>query len=111
MSSNQCWPTAWLAEDVPSARLLTLEYAAPVSLWEGESLPLGTLRLGHDVHKPCAPCCYYCGAEVTADTMLQQLVAAGVGQQGPVIFVVHSMGGLLVKVSLCCPRTIAAAVV
>lgn len=29
-----CWPSAWLAEDVPGARLLTVEYAAPVSAWE-----------------------------------------------------------------------------
>lgn len=29
-----CWPSAWLAKDVPQARLLGIEYAAPVSGWE-----------------------------------------------------------------------------
>ena len=29
-----CWPTEWLSPDLPSARLLSLEYAAPASGWE-----------------------------------------------------------------------------
>ena len=29
-----CWPTEWLSPDIPSARLLSLEYAAPASGWE-----------------------------------------------------------------------------
>ena len=29
-----CWPSAWLAEDLPQARLLSMEYAAPASGWE-----------------------------------------------------------------------------
>ncbi len=29
-----CWPSTWLPEDVPQARLLSMEYAAPASGWE-----------------------------------------------------------------------------
>jgi hypothetical protein len=37
MDRDSCWPAAWLAGDFPSARLLTLEYLAPVSAWEVRS--------------------------------------------------------------------------
>lgn len=29
-----CWPSEWLTQDVPQARLLSMEYAAPASGWE-----------------------------------------------------------------------------
>lgn len=29
-----CWPSTWLPQDVPEARLLSMEYAAPASGWE-----------------------------------------------------------------------------
>ena len=29
-----CWPAAWVARDLPEARLLSAEYAAPVTGWE-----------------------------------------------------------------------------
>lgn len=31
---RDCWPAAWLQRDLPNARLLTVEYAAPASNWE-----------------------------------------------------------------------------
>jgi hypothetical protein len=31
---DQCWPSTWLADDIPTARLLSMEYAAPASGWE-----------------------------------------------------------------------------
>ena len=34
MRHDLCWPTVWLKADVPGARLLSLEYAAPASGWE-----------------------------------------------------------------------------
>ncbi|DBB05437.1 TPA: hypothetical protein ACH3X1_012401 [Trebouxia sp. C0004] len=69
-----CWPSIWLPQDVPQARLLSMEYAAPASGWEAESMPL----------------------HGTVGQLLNRLIAAGVGQR-PVIFVTHSMGGILVK--------------
>jgi pimeloyl-ACP methyl ester carboxylesterase len=69
-----CWPSAWVAEELPDARLLSAEYSAPITGWEGESLPL----------------------QHTAAQLREKLVAAGVGKR-PVIFVSHSMGGLIVK--------------
>lgn len=71
---NVCWPSAWVAEELPDARLLSAEYSAPITGWEGESLPL----------------------QHTAAQLKEKLVAAGVGKR-PVIFVSHSMGGLIVK--------------
>lgn len=34
LSRDHVWPAAWLPLDFPTARLLTLEYLAPVSGWE-----------------------------------------------------------------------------
>jgi hypothetical protein len=69
-----CWPTAWLAPKFPKARLISAEYAAPATWWEGESLPLYG----------------------TVNHLAEKLVAAGIGSR-PVIFVCHSMGGVIVK--------------
>lgn len=33
-SRRFCWPGQWLSQDIPQARLLSLEYAAPASGWE-----------------------------------------------------------------------------
>jgi len=69
-----CWPAAWLAPKFPTARLITAEYAAPATWWEGESLPLHGM----------------------VNNMAERLAAAGVGSR-PVVFVCHSMGGLVIK--------------
>lgn len=74
LDRSVCWPTAWLAPKFPQARLISAEYYAPASGWEGESLPLN----------------------YTAQQVAEKLAAAGVGRR-PVIFVGHSMGGLVVK--------------
>lgn len=68
------WPAAWLAPQLPNARLISAEYAAPASGWEGESLPLNA----------------------TASHLADKLAAAGVGSR-PIIFICHSMGGLIAK--------------
>lgn len=31
---NLCWPSTWLAKDIPEARLLSMQYSAPASGWE-----------------------------------------------------------------------------
>lgn len=69
-----CWPAAWLAPKFPNARMITVEYAAPATWWEGESLPL----------------------YATVNNLAERLTAAGIGSR-PVIFICHSMGGIIVK--------------
>ena len=68
------WPQLWLAKTNPNLRLLSLEYKTKVFDYEGAQ---------HSFR------------ELTSE-MLKKLSAAGVGQR-PVIFVTHSMGGLMVK--------------
>ncbi len=69
-----CWPAAWLAPKFPRARMITVEYAAPATWWEGESLPL----------------------YATVNHLAERLSAAGIGSR-PVVFICHSMGGIIVK--------------
>ncbi|XP_031497412.1 uncharacterized protein LOC116262310 isoform X2 [Nymphaea colorata] len=69
-----CWPQEWLATDLPHARLFAVKYKTNLTQWSGASLPL---------------------QEVSA-ILLRKLVAAGIGSH-PVVFVTHSMGGLVVK--------------
>ncbi|CAN6290436.1 unnamed protein product [Urochloa humidicola] len=69
-----CWPREWLAADFPQARFFTVKYKTNLTQWTGASLPL----------------------QEVSSMLLRKMVAAGIGSR-PVIFVTHSMGGLLVK--------------
>ena len=42
-----CWPSTWLPQDVPEARLLSMEYAAPASGWEVRMLCYVLLTYGN----------------------------------------------------------------
>ncbi|KAH9612889.1 hypothetical protein KSS87_017558 [Heliosperma pusillum] len=68
------WPGEWLSADFPHARLFTLKYKTNLTQWSGASLPL----------------------QEVSSMLLDKLVAAGIGSR-PVVFVTHSMGGLVVK--------------
>ncbi|GAU15393.1 hypothetical protein TSUD_04630 [Trifolium subterraneum] len=68
------WPGEWLSSDFPHARLFTLRYKTNLTQWSGASLPL----------------------QEVSSMLLEKLVAAGIGDR-PVVFVTHSMGGLVVK--------------
>ncbi|BBM98694.1 protein SERAC1 [Marchantia polymorpha subsp. ruderalis] len=69
-----CWPQEWLADDLPRSRLLTIKYKTNLSEWSGATLPL----------------------QEVSSMLLDKLLAAGVGDR-PLVFVTHSMGGLVVK--------------
>lgn len=67
------WPE-WLAQDIPEIGVWTLGYAADISRWTNESMPLadrGTL-------------------------LLEQLTSRGLGHR-PLVFINHSMGGIVAK--------------
>ncbi|XP_020231812.2 uncharacterized protein LOC109812293 isoform X2 [Cajanus cajan] len=68
------WPGEWLSSDFPEARMFTLKYKTNLTQWSGASLPL----------------------QEVSSMLLDKLVAAGIGNR-PVVFVTHSMGGLVVK--------------
>ncbi|KAL3505165.1 hypothetical protein ACH5RR_035006 [Cinchona calisaya] len=68
------WPGEWLPADFPDARVFSLKYKTNLTQWSGASLPL-----------------------LEASSMLlEKLIDAGIGDR-PVVFVTHSMGGLVVK--------------
>uniref|UniRef100_A0ACD5WSR0 Uncharacterized protein n=1 Tax=Avena sativa TaxID=4498 RepID=A0ACD5WSR0_AVESA len=69
-----CWPREWLSSDFPQARFLTVKYKTNLTQWSGASLPL----------------------QEVSSMLLRKMVAAGIGSR-PVVFVTHSMGGLVVK--------------
>ncbi|CAN6587787.1 unnamed protein product [Malus baccata var. baccata] len=68
------WPGEWLSSDFPRARMFTLKYKTNLTQWSGASLPL----------------------QEVSSMLLEKLVSAGIGNR-PVVFVTHSMGGLVVK--------------
>uniref|UniRef100_A0A8C5VAW5 Protein SERAC1 n=1 Tax=Microcebus murinus TaxID=30608 RepID=A0A8C5VAW5_MICMU len=72
-----CWPKTWLARDCPALRIISVEYDTTLSDWR-------------------ARCPMESPVEFRSNEFLRKLRAAGVGDR-PLIWVSHSMGGLLVK--------------
>ncbi|XP_028997145.1 protein SERAC1 [Betta splendens] len=77
---TECWPKSWLAADCPNLRILSVEYDTHLSDWMAKC-PAENQR------KSLA---------FRSQELLKKLKLAGVGER-PVIWVAHSMGGLLVK--------------
>ncbi|CAG5927997.1 unnamed protein product [Menidia menidia] len=77
---TECWPKSWLPADCPNLRVLSVEYDSHLSDWMAKC-PAENQR------KSLA----YRSRE-----LLNKLKQAGVGER-PVVWVAHSMGGLLVK--------------
>ncbi|XP_076248337.1 protein SERAC1 [Calliopsis andreniformis] len=77
---TQCWPKDWLPEDVPSLRVIGVNYDSNLSMW--------------------TPACPIEGIKTTmserSGEYIGKLLTAGIGRR-PTIWVCHSMGGLLVK--------------
>lgn len=74
-TTHDCWPADWLAEDLgPRARILSAGFKTALLDFEGHTPPLQGL----------------------SRHLLPQLLDAGVGER-PVVFVTHSLGGLLCK--------------
>ncbi|XP_077005481.1 protein SERAC1 isoform X2 [Tamandua tetradactyla] len=73
-----CWPKTWLARDCPALRIISVEYDTSLSDWRARC-PMERKSIAF-----------------RSDELLRKLRAAGVGDR-PMIWVSHSMGGLLVK--------------
>lgn len=81
-SFSNCWPKDWLSKDVPRVRMIGVEYSTQLSDWE----PVHPYETSEERTIPAR-----------AKELLTKLEAADVGKKRPVVWVTHSMGGLLVK--------------
>ncbi|XP_049991743.1 protein SERAC1 isoform X2 [Alexandromys fortis] len=73
-----CWPKTWLAKDCPALRIISVEYDTSLSDWRARC-PMERKSIAF-----------------RSNELLSKLRAAGVGDR-PMIWISHSMGGLLVK--------------
>ena len=67
------WPD-WLAEEFPKLHIWTVGYTADATLWKGESMPIAD----------------------QGTNLLNALELDGIGER-PVVFITHSLGGILAK--------------
>ncbi|XP_068087959.1 protein SERAC1 [Hyperolius riggenbachi] len=77
---TECWPKDWLAADCPSLRIISVEYDTHLSDWN--------VKCPADSHRK--------SIAYRSTELLKKLKTAGVGER-PIIWISHSMGGLLVK--------------
>lgn len=79
-----CWPKDWLANDCKNIRIIGINYDTSLSMWA-----------------PLCPCeNVKPNLEQRSRELSEKLILAGVGQR-PIVWVTHSMGGLIVKNMLC----------
>jgi len=69
------WPL-WISRDIPTSQVWSLGYPAAALRWTSDSSPMGLLERSKNV--------------------LEFLSASGIGDR-PIVFVTHSLGGVLVK--------------
>ncbi|CAB4009890.1 SERAC1 isoform X1 [Paramuricea clavata] len=77
---TDCWPRDWFPVDVPRCRVILVEYDTEVSGWTSKC--------------PMQP--EISTIEYRSSELLNKLKNAGVGRR-PVVWIAHSLGGLMVK--------------
>ncbi|XP_018578480.2 protein SERAC1, partial [Anoplophora glabripennis] len=81
---THCWPKDWLPKDCQNLRIIGINYNTSLSMW--------------------APICPAEKVKFTleerSEVLLEKLLAVGVGTK-PIVWITHSMGGLIVKRMLC----------
>lgn len=81
-----CWPLDWLKKDCPYIRVIGLNYDSFLSQWSSTSV----------VH--FCPCSKDRGKLINRSAeFLRRLADAGIGEDRPIVWVGHSMGGLIIK--------------
>ncbi|KAL2628971.1 hypothetical protein R1flu_013657 [Riccia fluitans] len=78
-AERSLWPSKWLAEDYPTARILSVHYDGSMKKTDRD----GRMDL-----------------DLVAENLLHSLLLERVGQSRPVILVGHSFGGIVIK-KLC----------
>lgn len=80
LSTTRCWPKDWLPIDIPSLRIIGINYDTSLSMWTPHC-PIESMK--SNIKK-------------RSEEFVTKLTTANVGQR-PLVWVSHSMGGLLVK--------------
>ncbi|XP_046810583.1 protein SERAC1 [Lucilia cuprina] len=85
---TNCWPMEWLPEDYPNTRIIGIDYTSAVTEWSA------------NFTKYC-PCEKGQGhLDVRATSLLERITKADIGNDRPVVWIGHSMGGILTKLIL-----------
>ncbi|KAL0099697.1 hypothetical protein PUN28_019834 [Cardiocondyla obscurior] len=79
-SKTLCWPKDWLSVDIPSLRVIGVNYGTSLSMWT-PFCPIESMKST---------------IKERSEEIVTKLKMANVGQR-PLIWVAHSMGGLLIK--------------
>lgn len=77
---TQCWPKDWLPKDCRNLRILGVNYNTSLSMW-ASICPSEKSKFTLNDH---------------SEMLLQKLKNAGLGNK-PIVWIAHSMGGLIVK--------------
>lgn len=78
---TSCWPESWLPQDLPNVRVVSVEYDTHLSDW-----------MSHCPHEKETRTISFRSQQI-----LEKLKTAGIGQKRPVVWIAHSMGGLVLK--------------
>lgn len=85
---TNCWPMEWLPEDHPNTRIIGIDYTSAVTEWSA------------NFTKYC-PCEKGQGhIDTRANSLLERISMSDLGNDRPIVWIGHSMGGILTKLIL-----------